>query len=135
MLKENLKVQHSDGDRGKYLPQEKKDCVVRALAIATKKPYFEVHAILKKLGRKDGKSFRSYPSQWEGMFKPYGINLKKLEYLGNVRNFVMTHTVGKYVLSFRHHMIPVVDGVIYDIYAENTSLCGNCKVRKVFEVI
>ena len=34
---------------------ENKDCSVKAISIACDVPYAEVHALLKKLGRKDGK--------------------------------------------------------------------------------
>lgn len=98
--------------------REKNDCVVIALAIASGKPYDEVHAILKRHGRKDRR----------GAFYGTIFNAVKEVSPKAIHNCIRKpcggqytpRTIGKalpkgnYVVLFNRHAAAMVDGVIED---------------------
>jgi len=91
---------------------EQRDCVVRALAIATGKPYPVVHAMLKKAGRKDGKG--TYPSTHRKVAKQLGM--RWVEHRSSCARFLDDMVFSKPVAAFiSRHAFAVEKGAVVDI--------------------
>ena len=112
----------------KDVPQGKKDCVVRAIHIATKIPYEEVHATLEVLGAlegtdgaapRNGNYRRSHPDRgvshathlrylktlgWEYRKVPEGMLIDLLPHIGTI------------IINFHCHLATAIDGIIHDIW-------------------
>lgn len=119
---------------GAYRQDEANDCVVRAITNVSGKPYNEVHALLKKHGRKDKKG-TYWPTSAAAMkelgyscvtlgksraakFFEYKmnnslINTEPRKTLGKV---VSELPKGKYVVYYRGHATALVDGGIVDTF-------------------
>jgi hypothetical protein len=104
------------------------DCVVRAVAIATGRPYREVYDLVNELARRErprGKRGRS--SARTGVAKQTSARL--MEALGGVWTATMSigsgckvHLrpeelpSGRLVVSVSRHLVAVIDGVIHDTH-------------------
>lgn len=109
---------------------ENNDCTVKAIAITTGVPYPEVHAALKKAGRKDGKGANIYQMQvackalgYRMVSVPKEKFLSKYPKSANLKNITTHHPEkynkvwkdGKnYIFSVTRHVAAVVDGVNHD---------------------
>jgi len=110
-------VEH-DGGRLGFAPNEKLDCTVRALAIASGAEYGRVHALLESYGRKRGRKMKDFARAMRvlcgGTFNgrcprvagDTGITLGR---------YALAHPEGRYCLRVRGHVVAVIDGVIYDL--------------------
>lgn len=90
----------------------KKDCSVRALAVAACISYDEAHEAFRKHGRlTDAPTFynvshATYKSLFpEAGWRSYGMSLSR---------FLRSHDRGHYVLHTRTHAFAVCDGVVHD---------------------
>ena len=123
--------------RGYTMPSgDRRDCVVRALAIATGRPYDECNALYAKHGRKRNHGTPRYvtikvhraigsldvrvlqPSR-----KPVRPGYDGLDPRGAYptrAQFIKKNPKGRYVLLSRGHACALVDGVIHD-WASHTS--------------
>ena len=106
------------------------DCVVRAVAIASNKPYQEVYDMINVLaqGERRGKRKRGVSSAREGVFK--GTYKKLMEQLGfkwtptmQIGSGCTVHLkdgeipmIGRLVVSVSKHLTAVIDGVIHDTH-------------------
>lgn len=105
------------------------DCVCRAIAIATQKPYKEVYDLINEYGKQErtGKRKRGKSSARNGVYK--NTIKKVMEHYGWVWHPTMQIgqgcTVhlredelpsGRLVVSVSRHEVAVIDGVIHDIY-------------------
>lgn len=90
--------------------RERRDCTVRATAVALDIPYAEAHAKMKALGRRDcrGVPYEAYISglgmQRVADWKPRTTLYKAL---GSLKS-------GRYVARMRGHVFAVVDGIVHD---------------------
>lgn len=98
---------------------ERNDCAVKAVAIATGVGYEKAHSVFAKLGRRNGRGV-----SWEQMVKAikqctgHDINYDQIfkpngqRYTG--RTIGQALPSGKYILIFKGHVAALVDGVIED---------------------
>jgi len=115
-----MKFIYDDGGRSKYFKATNVgDCVVRAIAIATKTDYKEVYDALKKIN--GGKSCRNGT--------PKNVDKKYLKEIGWVWHPTMTigsgckvHLTddelpsGRLICQVSRHLVAVIDKVIYDTF-------------------
>lgn len=101
----------TDGGRAESShPQERRDCTVRALAIAARLSYDTAHAILASCGRKTKRGPKS--SRYNTfMARRNGRALKRS---GSVGKFAELHPNGRFIIHVRGHAFALVDGVAYD---------------------
>ena len=120
---------------------EQRDCVVRAMTIATGRPYMEMHALLASKGRKSrrGTPFAVIDAALTELGLP---TLTRIEpdyqlvgggYFGRrswrdharptLARWMAEHRVGRYMVIIRGHAFAVVDGVQYDGYQPNGARC------------
>lgn len=95
---------------------EHRDCVVRAVSVASGKPYSTIHAQLKACGRKDRRGTKLQTSAcFFTMFFP-NANYKNLQVLGRptLSQFVRAYPTGRFVLFTRAHALALVDGIVHD---------------------
>lgn len=108
------------------------DCVCRAIAIATEKPYKEIYDLINEFGKHErtGKRKRGKSSARTGVYK--GTIRKIMEHLGwewhptmLVGQGCKVHLIadelpkGRLVVSLSKHETAVIDGVIHDTYDPN----------------
>ena len=103
------------------------DCVTRAIAIATQRPYQEIYDLINQFAthERTGKRKRGRSSARSGVYK--GTTTKIMKHLGWV--WVPTMTIGsgckvhlrdgelprgRLVVSVSKHSVAVIDGVIHD---------------------
>ena len=105
------------------------DCVVRAIAIATQKPYQEVYDAINVLAQSErrGKRKRGISNARTGVYKQtykkylalLGWNWKPTMFIGQG---CKTHLkaeelpTGRLVVEVSKHSVAVIDGVINDLY-------------------
>lgn len=125
-----MKLEIDDGGRAAAgFKGETSDCVCRAIAIATGKPYTDVYADLNALGalERKGKRRRGMSSARTGVYKP--TYRRYLESLG--WSFVPTMGIGtgcrvhltdgelpmgRLIVAVSKHLTAVIDGVIHDTH-------------------
>lgn len=125
-----MKIQITDGGRAEAgYKGEAGDCVTRAIAIATGKPYQEVYDALNHLAKRErtGKRKRTISNARKGVHKQTAK--KYLESLG--WEWVPTMTIGsgckvhmraeelpsgRLVVALSRHKAAVIDGVLWDTY-------------------
>ena len=103
------------------------DCVTRAIAIATGKPYKEVYNDLftrakeysKTRRNKIAKSIQKYGAtprngMWKEIYRPYLESLGWKYKVGNVK--LNEFPAGTYICSVRKHLTVVKDGELYDTW-------------------
>ncbi len=117
----------TDGGRAaSNRPKEKKDCSVRAVALACEVDYADAHYELKQLGRKDNEGFHL---EWtldrlhttgEWFFSRKVAKLAFPAVAGqprmNVERFCQVNPVGVFILRMSHHFACVRDGVLFDAH-------------------
>lgn len=125
-----MKFQHNDGGRSAAgYKGSAGDCVVRAIAIATGKPYQDVYDALNTLGKTEraGRRKRGTSNARTGVYK---VTFRKyLEQLGwtwhptmQIGSGCKVHLradelpSGRLVVSVSRHMVAVIDGVIHDTH-------------------
>lgn len=123
-----MKFVYDDGGRSAAgYKGRARDCTVRAIAIATGKPYQEIYDVLFEMNRKqcpgdrkssprDGntsrKTIRTYMESIGWRFVPtMGIGTGCKVHLRDGEL-----PMGKLVVSLSRHMVAVIDGVIHDIF-------------------
>lgn len=125
-----MKFIYNDGGRAECgFKGEARDCVCRAIAIATQKPYIEIYALISEFAKKErtGKRKRGISSPRTGVYKN---TIKKImEHLGwkwvptmQIGQGCKVHLkaeelpAGRLVVSVSKHCTAVIDGVIHDTY-------------------
>jgi hypothetical protein len=106
------------------------DCICRAIAIATRRPYEQVYAELTAIG---WTSWRTYWRDDDGLYVPGGEARRRqrayIEQLGwkwtptmRIGSGCKVHLradelpAGRLIVSVSGHLVAVVDGVIHDTY-------------------
>lgn len=129
---------------------EHNDCSVKAISIACDVPYSEVHALLKSLGRKNGRGTPlvcSWAAIWRLGFKIRNWSFD--EYQGMIETYpsphnglrsITTHHLRRFPQAWAdchpnmiwvtaNHMLAVKDGVVCD-WSINRAL----QVRRIWEI-
>ena len=107
-------VPHVRTDAGRSLG-ERRDCTVRALAIAAQIPYADAHAALELAGRKHRHGVRMVDAldELQALFK-----IEKVVPSYDTRTlgkFVKKFPTGRYLCRISNHCFAVVDGVVHDL--------------------
>jgi hypothetical protein len=124
-----MKFQYDDGGRAEAgYKGTTGDCVVRAIAIATEKPYQEIYDALNELAKTEriGKRKKRISNARTGVYRQ---TLRK--YLGSmgwefhptmhIGSGCKVHLradelpMGRLVVSVSRHMVAVIDGTIHDL--------------------
>jgi len=130
---------NNDGGRSAAGHEPEGDCVVRAIAVATERPYAEVREALKKEAAAYAKRYpRAHEAHRIKRGRKGGYNAKGA-YAGYLKSLGWEYTkpkeptylradmlpMGRLVVLISRHAVAVIDGVIYD-----TGDCGGAgKVR------
>lgn len=134
-----MNFQYNDGGRKDAgYKGEASDCVVRAIAIATEKPYQEVYDAVNEIGKSEhnGKNKKGKSSARNGVFK-YTIKkyLTSLGWKWTPTMFVgqgcKTHLkaselpAGRIIVDVSKHMTVVINGVVHDTHdpSRNETRC------------
>lgn len=116
--------QHDGGRSRSNRPGQRRDCVVRAVAIAACLPYDLVYDQFADAGRKSG---RSTPKPiWKG----YLAQARKLSFPAvkgqrrtSLRDFAAAYSSGRYVVQCAGHLMAVVNGFVYDDQCPRANAC------------
>lgn len=114
---------------------ERGDCTVRALATASGMPYEEAWELLYKLqGINRHCAFRIFEylrkmPQTMGVVGAYKYRALKGQPRIKVRDFVVMHPQGRFLLQVAHHVTAVVDGKLIDTWD-----CGRKCVYGAWEI-
>lgn len=124
-----MKFQYDDGGRSKAgYKGNAGDCVVRAIAIATGKPYQEVYNEINALAKSErrGKRKRGRSSARNGVHKPtIRKYLTSLGWKWTPTMFIGSGCLvhldgelphGRLIVSVSKHLTAVIDGVIHDTH-------------------
>lgn len=126
--------------------KERNDCAVVAVAAVLDIEYKQAHAILKQLGRKDGKgTYRAMTKEaigWFATLVKVDVNSIINKYPGCHRNLksITTHHMARfndvwkdgktYIAFTRHHVLAIKDGRNHD-WTEGRSK----QIRDIYEVV
>ena len=124
--------QYNDGGRANAgFKGDTGDCVTRAIAIATEKPYKEVYNVLNQLAKKErtGKRKKKVSNSRTGVYKQ--TYREYLESIGwkwiptmQIGSGCRVHLCagelpkGRIICRLSRHLVAVIDGVINDTYQE-----------------
>ena len=121
-----MSFQYNDGGRkDSAYKGEARDCVVRAIAIATEKPYQEVYDAInlasseEKAGHKSSSRNGVYRSTWEKYLKSLGWNWKPTMLIGQgckVHLVANELPAGRIIARVSKHMVAMIDGAIQDTH-------------------
>lgn len=105
-------------ERPQGFEKEHNDCTIRAISLATNKPYKDVHAILKQHGRKDRHriNFRNIATS---VFNDLNVAIDLVGYRGTVNSVVKRYPKGHLLCLKRGHAFTVIDGVAHDLPSMN----------------
>jgi len=92
--------------------QERRDCGVRALAVACFCTYEEAHAALKSVGRKNNCGTSAKRLIQAGRI--LGYKLEKKNAAGTLANAKRELPTGQWIAHTRDHFVGVVDGIAHD---------------------
>ena len=125
-----MNYQYDDGGRSEAgYKGETGDCVTRALAIATGKPYQEVYSTINALAvsERHGKRKRGISSARTGVYKnttrkylvSLGWHWTPTMFIGQgckVHLRADELPMGRLIVSVSHHTVALIDGVIHDTH-------------------
>jgi hypothetical protein len=98
-----------------FVPTDKKNCTVIALAITADIPYDKAHRIAKDAGRQDNRGFRS-----EKLIKYYNTKFGRNQFRKvkrkpiTVQKFIKTHPQGRYYVRRKGHAYAIINGMVFD---------------------
>jgi len=119
---------NNDGGRAAAGHEPEGDCVIRAIAVAAKKPYAEVREALKQEAATYAKRYpRAYDARWIKRSRKGGYNAKGAV-VGYLKSLGWEYTepkeptylradmlpLGRLVVLVNRHAVAVIDGVIHD---------------------
>jgi hypothetical protein len=125
-----MRVVITDGGRSNYFQKENvRDCVTRAIALATGLDYKKVYDDLNELAKLERKGKRKrrvsnsregvYRTTYEKYLKKLGWNFVPLMSIGSGCKCHLTESElpeGTIICRLSHHLVCVKDRVIYDTY-------------------
>lgn len=92
-------------------PTERRDCSVRALAIALGIPYREAHESFRIAGRRHGEGTPLVISAW--VHKRHGMETMR-PFRPTLAQFLRENPKGRFVVHRRGHAFAIIDGVVHD---------------------
>lgn len=111
---------------------ERNDCTVRALAIATGESYHNCYMLLANFGRKPnrGTNIRKF---FKSNSSVLGHQFKKLRFRKAItlNKFVKRYPIGTYYVRKSGHVFVVKDGVAIDMFKPG----AYCRITDAWEVI
>lgn len=123
-----VKHVRSDAGRSEFCPDERNDCVVRAIAVASGTPYLMALEYLQKRGRTKGHGFKTW------LLCGYKYNGKMFwrspRPHSSVGRYIVEHPNGSYILGVANHVFAVVDGVIHDMCSASSLI--HCPVKQIY---
>jgi hypothetical protein len=122
----NLRFQKSDAGRSQSKrPKQKKDCVVRAVALAFEIPYDTAYEAMAEEGRKSGCG--TPKKAWQGWLNSRAMRVPFPAESGrprmNLERFAAEHTTGRWVVQMAGHLVSVIDGVVHDDEMPKQLMC------------
>lgn len=100
---------------GSPAPMERNDCMIRALANALNKPYYEVHQMVSKLGRR-----RRCGTKWPVCVKAmleYKVGIASpIQRRITHAQFIASHPKGKFIVMSKTHAWALKDGIVFDAW-------------------
>ena len=123
MLTGNVHYDRVIGEKLDYMPDDRDDCVIVALAILRKVTYAQAH---KHIHTTCTRKYRSgvYRKEWIPAFESTGLDMSKSTFmprqLGGVGSRYTQKTIAKlcktgtWLVATKRHVFAVVDGVIQD---------------------
>lgn len=110
---------------------ERNDCTVRALAIATNCPYHDCYMLLANFGRKPNKgtNIRKFFKNNRSVFG-HAFNKLKFRKPITLNKFVKKYPIGTYYVRISRHVFVVKDGVAIDMERPKTY----CRITDAWEV-
>lgn len=105
---------------------ERNNCVPKALAALTRRPYDEVYNYLSDKGRKHGKGTPRFMSEaflkengfikleWSQITQVYNNGGYGVTRKMTLATFAKVYTTGRYMVYVRSHAVAVIDGKIMD---------------------
>lgn len=130
-VKQIPRVYNDGGLQGSSVGTKRKDCTVRALAIALDIEYAFAHRLLNLYGRQSGKGFHFHYWATHGVGKhllddvairPWNSNRRYC----TVGTFLKQHPKGKFLCCIPGHVFAVVDGVAHDTWTPGTKTRIEC---------
>ena len=102
-------------DKGNSPADERNDCTVRALKIATGCKYYDAYRFLSNAGRKSNRGFYIENVLKTSSFY-FGCQFTKLKFRKPItlRKFITNNSKGTFYVRKRGHVFVVKDGVVYD---------------------
>lgn len=116
-------VETDAGRKQSSYPKEKRDCVVRATALAFSISYDEAHMIMEEGGRVAGRGTMDdiYHAAWNDLAAKLGKRLVKHSFPAtkgkkrtNVLDFCNNHPSGTFITRQAGHLAAVIDGKLHD---------------------
>lgn len=108
-----MKFEYNDGGRSKSeRPRQRKDCVVRALAITFKAEYDLMYDELAIAGRDCGQGVRR--TSYTPLLDTNAERLKELP-SWQLGDFQLSHEIGRFIVIIERHALALVDGVWQDM--------------------
>lgn len=111
------------GRKTSLFPKEKRDCVVRATALAFGLSYNDAHFLMASMGRAEGKGTpdEMYHKVWKDVAEEQGKAIIKHSFPAkkgnkrmNVLDFCKTHPVGTFITRQAGHVATVINGMLHD---------------------
>ena len=121
-----LRYIRTDAGRSKYLPGEKNDCTVRALACALAMSYPEAYNRLAALGRKPKDGFELGPHT-----EALGLEFRERLSCLRLEQVMPQLGRGRFIIATTNHVFAVVYGTIYDLIVPK----ARQRVRMVYEAV
>jgi hypothetical protein len=102
-------------DKGNSPSEERNDCTVRALKIATGCKYYDAYRFLYNAGRKPNKGFYIEKVLKKSCFY-FGCQFTKLSFRKPITlsKFIKNYDKGVFYLRKRGHVFVVKDGIVHD---------------------
>lgn len=107
---------HSDGGRSGSGFKEKRDCTVRAFAVACGIDYAEAHRLCKKYGRKDRKSFVGTRKKVQAIIKEVGWTARQVCRSGSLGKLREKFPRGRMFILKSGHAFAMIDGIQFDTF-------------------
>jgi len=118
-------LQRTDAGRASSKrPRQSNDCTVRAVATARGMEYDVAYDLLAAEGRKCERGF--HLEKWLNV-QPWARKMPFPAVKGqrrmNPHTFCKTYTTGRYICRVAKHVFAVIDGVVYDTFADRPDRC------------
>lgn len=117
---QNYTFVHTDAGRStSRRSRQRNDCTVRAYALCFNLSYDQAYEFLASKGRKSGKGFRIDPVLPNKISFPPVAGVKRM----TLANFCRLYSEGRYICKIAKHVLPVIDGVVYDTDRSDPERC------------